>query len=380
MSTITGPGLIYNGSAVNGLANMNWWKQNGIYCLRPGWLDQCPGAVERYKIGMAAGSSSRQLGVRLSNHSSALVSMSLMFICTVSSTKVRTKTTLKSNRKRKNPNADNENEKDIHTEKSMASILEQEAFAFLQANGIDRVLHESGRGSEYFSDVPLSLLRALFDHLTTITSIPLNKKNKWMPQIKDAYWFGDENAIQGNGMNKPPSRFEYGYLLPTQQELNRRRLSGLLQSAVDNGDKDLEEDLKAQLESLLSMSYVDVKFFDGGSDDDDDDKGSKTETKDDDDDGGGGGMTFVDISDSDLYSDEDDTSAAPVAPDPGTIVAVASMTGSTPSAVATVLATASLVTPPTTRRSTRRTTRSSGLRLRSGRVITSTDITTFARF
>ena len=95
MSAITGPGLIYNGSKYTGVGNMNWFTKNGIHCLRPGWLDQCPGAVERYKLGMAAGSSSRQLGVRLSNHSSALVSMSIMFIITVESTKVRTTSTLK---------------------------------------------------------------------------------------------------------------------------------------------------------------------------------------------------------------------------------------------------------------------------------------------
>ena len=308
-----GPGLIYNGSQYTGLASMDWWQKNGLYCLRPSYLDDCPGAAERYKIGYAAGSSSRQLGVRLSNHASALVDMTIIWIVTVDSKKIRPSKFSK--RKKKNPHEGSSNEGDLDTEKSMANILEKEAFAWLTLAGFPRVKHQSGVVSEYFTDVPMADMRRLFDHLTTIDSVPVGP-SKWMPMIGEStYWFGNER-IDGAGMKKPPSRFHYGYLLPTEQEEQRRRLNALLKKAVEEHDGYAEKDLRAMLQALLSMSYIDVKSLDDKDDDDDD---TKTDTKDDDDDGGG--MTFVEISDSELYSDED-TTATPAVPDPATATIV----------------------------------------------------------
>ena len=76
-------GLKYQGGN-NGIGNMNWFSESGLYAIRPGFLDEAAakGCVlpERIKVGFSGGSSSRQLGVRLSNHASALVDMQILMI------------------------------------------------------------------------------------------------------------------------------------------------------------------------------------------------------------------------------------------------------------------------------------------------------------
>ena len=85
-------GLRYRGGK-EGIGNMTWFSESGVYAIRPGFLDEAAakGCVlpERIKVGFSGGSSSRQLGVRLSNHASALVDMQIIMIITVRSDEIR---------------------------------------------------------------------------------------------------------------------------------------------------------------------------------------------------------------------------------------------------------------------------------------------------
>ena len=98
-------GMLYDGSK-DGLNQMDWWKESGIYAIRPTYFDDCPGIKPMLKIGMAGGSSSRQLGVRLSNHASALVSFTILFVITVRSNVIRETTALETKRVRKSTSTD----------------------------------------------------------------------------------------------------------------------------------------------------------------------------------------------------------------------------------------------------------------------------------
>lgn len=251
-------GLEYNGSKYTGIGNMNWFGESGIYAIRPTYLDSCPELPDRIKIGMAAGSSSRQLGVRLSNHSSSLVSFTILFIITVRSD-INRPGVFRPNRAKPARLLDS-GEGNVEQDWNMSKILEDEAHAWLDQQKVDgkeieRVLHGSGRKSEYFSEVPYDMLRSLFDHLIDIRSVPVSKHN-WMPQIYQAYFF--DAPIKGDGMTEPPSIFSFGYTLPQFDEKVRRQLQFRLKRAIKAKDGDLIDTLQFQLEALLSDAQVQI--------------------------------------------------------------------------------------------------------------------------
>jgi len=224
----------------------------------------------------------------MSNHASVLVDMSILMIVTVDGSQPRSVRASKvsarqSKKTQRYAPLGLAPEEDLDRNRSMAMILEKEIFAFLADQpGVERKAHASGVKSEVVVNLSRDVLKSLFNHLIDPTSTPKGP-SQWMPQLKSAYFFDEELALQGQV--EPPERFRYIVNLDPSDEQRRR----VLQQELKVARKKKQDDRAAELEEQL-LKLADNNSVDSG--------GLHTTTDQDTGEGGGGDGAIADDNDS----------------------------------------------------------------------------------
>lgn len=215
-------GLLYNGSLVR---FQPWHDKAGVYCIH----SDCNDYV---KIGMAAGNSQRGgLGVRMATFSTSFVEFRILMMLTFGQSKEK------------------------------ASIAENEAHTFVtQSIGESNVRrHVSGNRSEWFMEVPISVVDGLVRHMLDREARPLSTKhtsNKQKVQPDGAWLWTDPVEMSRSGLT--PHKYDLWYHFASWDDESLRWAQKQRKQALEDGDAEKVQENQEYLDTFDRGARVEL--------------------------------------------------------------------------------------------------------------------------
>lgn len=202
-----GTGLLYDGSLV---MDQSWAIKPGLYIIRPEVYEEC--SLARVKVGYAQMNLDETRGIakRLGDYATSFIRFRIIAIIT-------------------------------WRDNTEASKGEQEAHAWLEANGSNPIVHVSKRKSEWFTDVDLDVANKLVSHLLTPNwlSPPFHKVKQFKKtQPTDAYFFSI--PLEMNAQGTYPSEVDLSFrLFVSWTDKDLRDVRNQMQEATDPEEKEM---------------------------------------------------------------------------------------------------------------------------------------------